>query len=209
MDLHFVLQGYALSAGLIVAIGAQNAHVLRMGLLRRHVALTVILCAASDALLIGLGIVGMGAFMAQWPRTLQVATWAAAAFLLAYGWRALRSATTGQGARIVEGAVAVSRRTAVLTVLAFTYLNPHTYLDTVVLIGSIGGRLTVSERFLFYIGCVLASVSWFLMLGYGARWLAPLFAKPLSWRILDAVIGVTMTALAVGLLHGQRAFGVV
>lgn len=209
MDLHLVLQGYALSAGLIVAIGAQNAHVLRMGLLRRHVALTVSLCAASDALLIGLGIVGMGTLMAQWPQALQVATWAGAAFLLAYGWRALRSATTGQGAQIVEGAVAISRRTAVLTVLAFTYLNPHTYLDTVVLIGSIGGRLTVSERFLFYIGCVLASVSWFLMLGYGARWLAPLFARPLSWRILDGVIGVTMTALAVGLLHGQRAFGVV
>jgi L-lysine exporter family protein LysE/ArgO len=201
MNMHVMLQGFLVSGGLIIAIGAQNAHVLRMGLMRQHVALTVAICAASDALLIGLGISGMGTLLDLWPQAVQVMTWAGAAFLFWYGVRALRSAISGAGALQAKSATSTSVRSAVLMVLAFTYLNPHAYLDTIVLIGSIGGRLTHAERPIFWAGCMLASTSWFVMLGYGARWLAPLFSKPFSWRVLDALIGMGMGALALNLLH--------
>lgn len=202
MDAQSIVQGYLVSAALIVAVGAQNAHVLRMGLLRRHVGLTVFLCATSDALLMGLGIAGMGALLAEWPQTVQVATWLGAAFLFAYGLRALFSAVAGQRTQAVDGATGMSRRAAILTALAFTYLNPHTYLDTLVLVGSIGGRFAESERLSFYFGCVLASTSWFVLLGFGARWLVPLFTRPFSWRVLDGCVAATMGALGVGLLRG-------
>lgn len=201
MNMHAMLQGYLVTGGLIIAIGAQNAHVLRVGLLRQHVALTVAICAFSDAILIGLGIGGMGALLDQWPRAMQLATWSGAAFLFWYGLRSWRSALSGQSAQHLSTTQAPSVRAAVLMILAFTYLNPHAYLDTLVLIGSIGGRLVAEERPVFYAGCVLASCTWFISLGYGARWLAPLFAKPMSWRILDGVIGTTMGALALNLLR--------
>lgn len=202
MNMHAAVQGYLVTGGLIVAIGAQNAHVLRMGLLRRHVALTVAICALSDALLIGLGIIGTGGLLDRWPQAVQVATWAGAAFLFWYGLRSLRSAFSGAGAMPAGGGAGPSLRAAVLMVLGFTYLNPHAYLDTIVLIGSIGGRLAAEERPLFWVGCVLASASWFVLLGYGARALAPLFARPLSWRVLDGLIGAGMGYLAISLLHG-------
>ena len=202
MNMHAMLQGFLVCGGLIVAIGAQNAHVLRMGLLRQHVALTVLICAASDALLIGLGIAGMGTLLDHWPHAMQIATWSGSAFLFWYGMRSLRSAISGKGAIQATGLKSIPARSAVLMVLAFTYLNPHAYLDTIVLIGSIGGRLTPADRPLFWLGCITASASWFITLGYGARWLAPLFSKPLSWRVLDGLIGMGMGVLALNLLHG-------
>lgn len=201
MNTNVMLQGFLVCGGLIVAIGAQNAHVLRMGLRRQHVAITVAICTLSDALLIGLGIAGMGELLDRWPRAMQIATWGGAAFLFWYGLRSLRSAVSGSGALQAKSVTSTSVRSAVLMVLAFTYLNPHAYLDTIVLIGSIGGRLTPADRPLFWAGCVFASASWFIALGYGARWLSPLFAKPLSWRVLDALIGMGMGALALSMLH--------
>ncbi|GAB2891709.1 LysE family transporter [Uliginosibacterium flavum] len=193
--------GFLVSGGLILAIGAQNAHVLKMGLTRQHVLPTVLICALSDALLIGLGICGMGALLDQWPRAVQIATWAGAAFLFWYSLTSLRAAFTRRHLQAAEGDSRTSLRAAVLLILAFTYLNPHTYLDTVVLIGAIGAHLPAGERWIFWAGCISASSLWFSLLGFGAHKLAPLFAKPQSWRVLDALVGVGMGALAFNLVH--------
>ena len=200
LNLHVLAQGFLVTAGLIMAIGAQNAHVLRMGLTRQHVLVTIVICALSDALLVGLGVMGMGIVLERFPLAVEVATWGGAAFLLWYGLRSLRSAFSSHALTAAE-ARRVSLRDAVLLVLAFTYLNPHAWLDTIVLVGSIGGRHHGIDRLTFWFGSVLASACWFVLLGYGARWLAPLFAKPVSWRVLDALIGVSMGVLAVSLLR--------
>lgn len=195
------LQGFIVCAGLIVAIGAQNAHVLRMGLTRQHVGITILICLASDALLIGLGVLGAGAVLTRWPLALEAATWGGAAFLLWYGLNALRSAFRKRQLEVASNDQRISRRQAVMLLLAFTYLNPHAYLDTIVLIGSLGARHPEQARLLFWAGCVSASAVWFTVLGYGARWLAPLFTRPISWRVLDALIGLGMTVLALSLVR--------
>jgi L-lysine exporter family protein LysE/ArgO len=200
LNLHVLAQGFLVTAGLIMAIGAQNAHVLRMGLTRQHVFVTILICVLSDALLIGLGVTGMGVVLERFPLAVEVATWGGAAFLLWYGLRSLRAAF-GSHALTAAQARRVSLRDAVLMVLAFTYLNPHAWLDTIVLVGAIGGRHHGVDRFTFWLGSVLASASWFVLLGLGARWLAPLFAKPISWRVLDALIGVSMGVLALSLVR--------
>lgn len=195
------VQGFIICAGLIMAIGAQNAHVLRMGLTRQHVGTTVLICLVSDAFLIGLGVLGAGAVLTRWPLALEVATWGGAAFLLWYGLNSLRAAFRKRQMEVATNGERISRRQAVLLLLAFTYLNPHAYLDTIVLIGSLGARHTDEARLLFWAGCVSASALWFTVLGYGARWLAPLFTRPISWRVLDALIGLGMTVLAVSLVR--------
>ena len=195
------IQGFTVCGGLILAIGAQNAHVLKMGLTRQHVLPTVLICAISDALLIGLGISGMGALLDQWPQAVRLATWAGAAFLFWYSLSSLRAAFTQRSLQTGADTPRTSLRAAVLMILAFTYLNPHTYLDTVVLIGSIGAHLASGERLIFWLGCITASATWFTLLGFGAHKLSPLFAKPQSWRVLDALVGVGMGALAFNLVH--------
>lgn len=194
-------QGFMVTGGLILAIGAQNAHVLKMGLTRQHVLPTVLICAASDALLIGLGICGMNALLTQWPQAVKLATLAGATFLFWYAWNSLRAAFSHRAMTVSHGTEAISLPRAVMLILAFTYLNPHAYLDTIVLIGSIGAHLAASERLIFWLGCVTASATWFTLLGYGASRLTPLFAKPQSWRVLDALVGISMSALAFNLLH--------
>ncbi|KAF7598482.1 MAG: amino acid transporter [Candidatus Dactylopiibacterium carminicum] len=194
------IHGFFICAGLIIAIGAQNAHVLRMGLTRQHVGLLVPICIASDALLIGLGVLGASALVTRWPAALEVATWAGAAFLLWYGINSLREAFRTRQLSLGGMPTPISRRKAVLLLLGFTYLNPHVYVDTIVLIGSLATQHAVEARISFWAGCVLASAVWFVLLGYGARWLAPLFNRPLSWRVLDGGIGVGMTLLAVRLV---------
>lgn len=193
------LQGFSLGGGLIVAIGAQNAFVLRQGLVKRHVLPLVLFCALSDALLIAAGSAGFGALVSSSPLLLQGAAYGGAAFLGFYGFRAFRSAFTAQSLS-AEGAANLPLGRALATVAAFTYLNPHVYLDTVVLLGGIAGRYAVDERVWFAGGAMTASLVWFAALGYGARLLAPLFAKPLAWRVLDTLIGVVMSALALSLL---------
>lgn len=193
------LQGFSLGGGLIVAIGAQNAFVLRQGLVKRHVLPLVLFCALSDALLIAAGSAGFGTLVSSSPVLLQGAAYGGAAFLGFYGFRAFRSAFTAQSLS-AEGAANLPLGRALATVAAFTYLNPHVYLDTVVLLGGIAGRYAVDERVWFAGGAMTASLVWFAALGYGARLLAPLFAKPLAWRVLDTLIGVVMSALALSLL---------
>ncbi|WP_417069959.1 LysE/ArgO family amino acid transporter [Niveibacterium terrae] len=200
MNIHILFQGFLVTIGLIMAIGAQNAHVLRMGLTRQHVLPTIAICIASDALMMGLGVAGMGEVIALFPTAVEVASWAGAAFLAWYGLRSLRAAFTSHALTAAEERK-ISLRQAVLMVLAFTYLNPHAWLDTVVLVGSIGGRQHGLDRFTFWLGCVGASTSWFVLLGFGARWLAPLFGKPSSWRVLDALVGLGMGAIAISLIR--------
>lgn len=195
------IQGFTVTGGLILAIGAQNAHILKMGLTRQHVRLTIAICAISDALLIGLGIAGMGALLDRWPEAVQIATWAGAAFLFWYALNSLRAALSPRKMDVAGGGQAISMQRAVALILAFTYLNPHAYLDTVVLIGSIGAHLPADQRLVFWCGCVSASISWFSALGFGASRLTPIFSRPESWRVLDALVGLGMGALALSLIR--------
>jgi len=198
------LAGLGFGLSLIVAIGAQNAFVLRQGLRREHVLAVVLVCALSDAVLILLGIAGAGAVIEAVPVVLTVVRYAGAAFLLVYGLLAARRALRPAALTADGPAVRASLAATVGTTLALTWLNPHVYLDTVVLLGSIANTHG-DGRWWFGVGAVLGSIIWFTALGYGARLLQPVFAKPAAWRVLDAVIAVVMVALAVSLVVGAIA----
>lgn len=191
------LAGFALGLSLILAIGAQNAFVLRQGLLRAHVGPVVAVCALSDAALIAAGVAGFGHLATAIPGLETAMRLFGAAFLIWYGARTLRSAYRG-GAKMQAGPTAGSLRNAVLTCLALTWLNPHVYLDTVVLLGAVSAQY--DDRLSFALGAMTASVTFFTALGYGARLLAPVFAKPRAWQILDLIIGLTMWAISAKLL---------
>ena len=190
------LQGWALSLGLIVAIGAQNAFVLRQGLRREHVASVVFFCALSDALLIAAGVLGMAQALGESPMVAQVLALAGAVFLAVYGWKALRRALHQNGLLANEEGEGLSWASAMAQAAAFTVLNPHVYLDTVLLVGSIGAQQPADLQVWFVAGASSASLLWFCALGFGARWLAPLFAQPRAWQVLDILIGLTMWALS-------------
>ncbi|MFC7217436.1 LysE/ArgO family amino acid transporter [Streptomyces polyrhachis] len=194
------LAGFGTGLSLIVAIGAQNAFVLRQGIRRQSVFAVVGICALSDAVLIALGVAGLGAVVTAWPGALTVVALAGGAFLLGYGAlaarRALRPAADAAAGLAVRGDTAGSVRTAVLTCLALTWLNPHVYLDTVLLLGSVAadrGPL----RWVFGLGAMAASVVWFVGLGYGARLLSGPLARPAAWRLLDGLVAATMLTLGV------------
>ncbi len=193
------LQGLGTGAGLIIAIGAQNAFVLNQGLTRNHHLAVVLICALSDALLISLGLSGMGVVLSRNAGFAFWATWLGAGFLFWYGLRsfrsALRSASLGPDERTRMGFGAT-----VAATLAVTFLNPHVYLDTVLLLGSIGGRYPEAQRFFFGAGAATASLAWFLALGLGARLLLPFFRRPGSWAVLDAFVGLTMWGVAASLI---------
>jgi L-lysine exporter family protein LysE/ArgO len=193
-----VASGLALGLGLIVAIGAQNAFVLRQGLRLEHVAAVVAVCALSDIALIAAGVLGAGATLSRLPWLIPVVCFAGAAFLLCYGLLAARRALR-PGALLPD---AVGARTGLAvtvgTCLALTWLNPHVYLDTVVLLGSMASTYD-GHRWQFAAGAGLGSALWFTGLGYGARLLRPVFARPAAWRVLDGGIAVVMSALAVSL----------
>lgn len=193
------LTGFSLGLSLILAIGAQNAFVLRQGLQRANVLAVVLTCAISDAILIVVGVSGFGALSEAAPWIADVMRWAGAAFLMVYGAMAFKSAFDGTGALKAQGAAGGSMKAAVLTCLALTWLNPHVYLDTVVLLGSIAAQFP-GQRLEFGAGAVTASFAFFFALGYGARLLAPLFARPSAWRWLDVVIGCVMWAIAAALI---------
>ncbi|PLY05838.1 MAG: amino acid transporter [Desulfuromonas sp.] len=194
------LQGFGVGAGLIVAIGAQNAFVLAQGARRNYPFQTAFVCSLSDALLILLGVAGLGGLLTLNPQLANGMTWFAVAFLLYYGWRAFRASLSGHSLEATAAAVP-SRRQLLLTTLAFTFLNPHVYLDTIVLIGGLSGRLPETERLIFGIGAACASCLWFFGLSYGAGLLAPLFRKPLAWRCLDGLVCLTMWGIAWSLLR--------
>jgi L-lysine exporter family protein LysE/ArgO len=199
------LQGFVLSFSLIVAIGAQNAFVLRQALRREHVGLIVAVCAAADALLIAAGVAGMAQLIGERPALARGLAAAGAGFLAVYGLRALQRARHPSRLLPTEGR-SQSRREALLALAGFTLLNPHVYLDTVLLVGSVGAQQPEAwARAAFVGGAALASASWFALLGYGAQRLAGWFAKPSAWQALDVLIGLTMLGLAAQLL--PRVFG--
>ncbi|BBB25917.1 LysE/ArgO family amino acid transporter [Amphritea japonica] len=190
--------GLATSAGLIIAIGAQNAFVLSQGVRREYHWPIAGLCSFIDAVLIVLGIAGMGVLIGQSEVILQIITWGGALFLFWYGANALRSALRSEALDLSESQFS-GLQSALLTTLALSLLNPHVYLDTLVLLGGIGGRYPEGDRYWFGAGAALFSFVWFFSLSLGARWLAPLFRNPLSWRVLDGLVCIMMWTLA-GLL---------
>lgn len=195
--------GLGLMLSLIVAIGAQNLFVLRQGLRREHVALVVAICAVSDAALTIAGVAGMGAIVSSNPALVTGVRWAGAAFLVVYGLMAARRAWRPKALKSdaeAGSAAKASAASVALTCLALTYLNPHVYLDTVFLMGTVASNH--AAPWVFTVGAITASVVWFTALGYGARALAPVLATPRAWRILDAIIAVVMIVLAVTLVLG-------
>jgi L-lysine exporter family protein LysE/ArgO len=191
------LAGFAASAVLIIAIGAQNALVLRQGLRREHVLPVVLVCALSDLLLISAGIAGLGAVIAARPEVVVAVRWVGAAFLLGYAVLAARRALR-PGALAPADRTPSTLRATLLTSLALTYLNPHVYLDTVLLLGSVAQQHP--HRWLFGIGAAAASAVWFTALGAGAHRLGPVLARPGAWRVLDGTIAVVMAGIAVMLV---------
>ena len=201
-----LLQGFLVSGGLIVAIGAQNAFVLKQGLRRWQVLPIVLTCFLCDFSLMTLGVFGLGTLIGA-SRVASVAlALVGALFLAVYGARAFRAAWRGGATMSADGTEAAgSTQQAVLLTLAITLLNPHVYLDTVVIVGGIAGTMSTAAKVLFLCGAVAASALWFFALGFGARLLLPLFRRPLTWRLLDAVIGVVMWAIAFSLLRYAAA----
>ena len=198
--------GLFMSLVLIVAIGAQNAYVLRQGLRREHVGAVVLFCAASDAVLIGAGVAGMAQALKGRPMLATALAGLGAAFLCAYGLRALwRSRQPAALQATAQGASSLSREAVVAQAAGFTLLNPHVYLDTVLLVGSAGAQQAGLLKVWFVAGAATASALWFTSLGFGARLLAPVFAKPRAWQMLDALIGGTMLVLAAMLLRRALA----
>ena len=193
------LAGLGLGLSLIVAIGAQNAFVLRQGLRLEHVGTVVAVCAASDAVLICAGVLGAGALLLAHPDLLAAVCFGGAAFLLTYGAMAARRALRPADVLAADSSgVRTGLAVTVLTCLALTWLNPHVYLDTVVLLGSLSATHG-GDRWWFAAGAATGSVLWFAALGFGARLLRPVFARPAAWRILDVLIAVVMTTLGVSL----------
>ncbi|WP_461034325.1 LysE/ArgO family amino acid transporter [Streptomyces mayteni] len=195
------LAGYGTGLSLIVAIGAQNAFVLRQGVRGEAVLPVVAICAVSDAILIALGVAGLGTLVTTWPAALTVVGLAGGGFLICYGLLAARRALRPAAGQALTARVAAagSARAAVFTCLAMTWLNPHVYLDTVLLLGSVAADQG-SLRWVFGLGAILASLTWFTGLGYGARLLGGVLARPAAWRVLDTLVAATMLAMGAMLL---------
>ena len=200
MYLAAAFAGFAAGAGLIVAIGSQNAFVLRQGLLRRHVGLIVATCALGDILLISAGVAGVGALVHQWPVLLDALRSGGAVFLAVYGVMAARRAWRGSAGLVPGGTDGQGTWVALATCLAFTFLNPHVYLDTMILLGSLSTRYAEGAQWAFAAGACTASAIWFSLLGYGSRLLLPIFRKPVAWRVLDVLVAGFMLSLALLLL---------
>jgi L-lysine exporter family protein LysE/ArgO len=199
--LHALASGFALGGSLIVAIGAQNAFVIRQGALNAHVFWVCLFCAVCDAVLIWAGVLGLGVVITLVPLFVPVLTYGGAAFLMWYGSKALLRALKPSG-MVESGDAAGSLKAALLACAAFTLLNPHVYLDTVVLVGSIANARPPGEQWPFALGASLASLTWFFALGYGAKALGPWLVRPPVWRVIDFCIAGVMFLLAFKLLRG-------
>lgn len=195
--------GLLLGGSLIIAIGSQNAYVLKQGLLRSHVFLICLICSLSDAILIAIGTTGIGKIIENHPDWLKAITWFGAAYLFTFGIMSFRSALSNQTLLATAENTSQNTKVVISTVLALTFLNPHVYLDTVLLIGSIASPYTNTDRVYFTLGAVSASFIWFFALGYGARLLIPLFKQPSAWKILNTVIGLIMWWIAYSLITSQ------
>ena len=191
--------GFALGLSLIVAIGAQNAFILRQGILRQHVFILCLICAVVDAVLIAIGVAGVGVIIASSPNLLMIIRMGGAAFLLWYAFVAIRRAMNPEG---LEAHVKASPglKAAIGTCLAFTFLNPHVYVDTVLLVGASAPHEGTAKT-AYALGAMLASFVWFFALGYGARLLEPIFKNPKAWQVLDTLIAIVMVLIAFGLVY--------
>ncbi|GAB2643027.1 LysE/ArgO family amino acid transporter [Gordonia jinhuaensis] len=193
------LTGLMTGAGLIVAIGPQNAYLLRQGVMRRHVVPIVVVCVVSDVVLIVGGVAGLGAVVTAWPPLITVAKIVGGLYVCALGVAALRRALRPSAMAIDAGPTAVSAASVVAATLALTWLNPHVYLDTVLMLGSVANSKGPQGRWFFAVGACLASLLWFSALGWGATRLAPLFSRPRAWQVLDAGIAVVMAVVGIGM----------
>lgn len=191
--------GFSLGLSLILAIGSQNAYVLKQGIKKQHVLVVCLDCAVSDALLISAGVAGFGVLVERFPQIEQIAKYLGAAFLIIYGLVSFKSAFSSHHALVAENRPETSMFKTILICLAFTWLNPHVYLDTVLLLGSISTQYQ-PHQFSFAIGAVTASFVFFFTLGFAARYLAPLFKSPSSWKVMEFIVGLTMFTIATSLL---------
>lgn len=194
------LKGFFTGAGLIIAIGAQNAFVLKQGLTKNHVFAIALFCTLSDALLIALGVSGLGVLLTSNQVLLIIAKWGGAAFLFWYGFRSFRSMFHSESLRTQHASASHSLKKILLTLAALTFFNPHVYLDTVVLLGTLGAQFEKVPRSFFALGAIVASTVWFFALSYGARLLAPLLRSQRSWKVIDCLIGCIMWTIALSLL---------
>lgn len=199
-EIDVVFKGFIVTFSLIVAIGAQNAYILKLGLLKQHVLKAVIFCTFSDFLLISAGVLGLG-FLIQGKQVFinSIAIFGII-FLCFYAFTSFKSAFKNESLQIDDEVKTNPLKQVLGMLFVFTYLNPHTYLDTVLLIGGIGANIEANLKVLFLLGAVLASATWFTLLGFGARVLIPLFKKPITWKILDISIGIIMLIIAYSLL---------
>ncbi len=198
--LDIYLKGFIVTISLIVAIGAQNAYVLKLGLLRQYVCVAVLICVVSDFLLITAGVLGLGFFIKGNQILINSIAIFGIVFLTGYALLSFKSALKNESIKIDDEVKTNPLKKVVTMLLVFTFLNPHTYLDTVLLIGGIGASVQNEMKLYFLLGAISASLTWFTLLGYGARALIPLFKKPLTWKILDICIGFLMLFIAYSLI---------
>ncbi|MDD0824907.1 LysE/ArgO family amino acid transporter [Mannheimia sp. AT1] len=194
------IQGFIVCFGLIVSIGAQNAFLLKQGILKQHVFWIASMCFLGDVFLMTIGVLGLGTLIAELPILSLVISLLGAIFLLTYGSRSFISVFRSEGYLSAEGENASTLKKALMITFAITFLNPHVYIDTVVIVGSIGGKLNFDEKMYFLAGALICSFIWFFGVGYGAGLLSPYFAKRRTWQILDAITGFIMYFIAFSLL---------
>lgn len=194
------IQGFIVCFGLIVSIGAQNAFLLKQGILKQHIFWIALLCFLGDVFLMTIGVLGLGTLIAELPVVSFIISLLGAIFLLSYGSRSFISVFKSGEYLVASGENATSLKKALLITFAITFLNPHVYIDTVVIVGSIGGKLDFNGKIYFLAGALLCSFIWFFGIGYGASLLSPYFAKRRTWQILDAVTGLIMYFIAFSLL---------
>lgn len=197
------IQGLTLSFSLIISIGLQNSFVLKQGIARKHSLIIALICSIGDAILIFFGVYGLGEFLESHALLLKTFYWGGVLFLIAYAGFSFLSSLKKQKLDIADQPKVISLKKAIITALVVTFLNPMAYLDTCVLIGSISTQIADPEKSSFTIGAILASFIWFMTLSFGSRFLAPIFAKPKSWKILDFMIGCTMLAIAISLIQND------
>lgn len=198
--LDIYLKGFIVTISLIVAIGAQNAYVLKLGLLRQYVWVAVLICVVADFLLIAAGVLGLGFFIKGNQLLINSIAVIGIVFLSVYALLSFKSAFKNESMKIDDEVKTSPLKKVITMLLVFTFLNPHTYLDTVLLIGGIGANVEDSMKLYFLLGAVSASAFWFTLLGFGARALIPLFKKPITWKILDILIGILMLVIAYSLI---------
>ena len=193
------LKAFVLSFSMIVAIGAQNSYILKLGLLRQHVGIAVAICAITDAVLISAGVLGLGYFIQGNQLFINAIAIFGIVFLIAYALLSFKSAFKNESLNIDDQIKTNPLKKVISVLLVFTFLNPHVYLDTVLLIGGIGANIQTPLQIYFILGAACGSATWFILLGYGARFLIPLFKKPITWKVLDIIIGIIMLSIAYSL----------